>query len=93
MEVLNPFLAGAILASIFAATMSTADSQVLACTAAITDDVTRMGGPQDHKSGHLGGGHFHRHRLVGQQFPGFDSVFAPSCWRLAVWVASSCRSC
>ena len=28
-----------ILASIFAATMSTADSQVLACTAAITDDV------------------------------------------------------
>ena len=37
-EVLNPFLAG-VLASIFAATMSTADSQVLACTAAITDDV------------------------------------------------------
>ena len=30
---------GMILASIFAATMSTADSQVLACTAAITDDV------------------------------------------------------
>ena len=28
-----------ILASIFAATMSTADSQVLACTAAITDDI------------------------------------------------------
>ena len=30
---------GMILASIFAATMSTADSQVLACTAAITDDI------------------------------------------------------
>ena len=30
---------GMVLASIFAATMSTADSQVLACTAAITDDI------------------------------------------------------
>ena len=36
---LNPILGGVILASIFAATMSTADSQVLACTAAITDDI------------------------------------------------------
>ena len=39
MDVLGPFWVGLILASIFAATMSTADSQVLACTAAITDDV------------------------------------------------------
>ena len=39
MKVLGPFWVGLILASIFAATMSTADSQVLACTAAITDDL------------------------------------------------------
>ena len=39
MDVLGPFFVGLILASIFAATMSTADSQVLACTAAITDDI------------------------------------------------------
>ena len=39
METLGPFWVGLILASIFAATMSTADSQVLACTAAITDDI------------------------------------------------------
>ena len=80
MEVLNPFLAGVILASIFAATMSTADSQVLACTAAITDDV-KPEWSQDHKT-------TKRVTMVvavfvtlialgGQQFPGFgDSVFA-----------------
>lgn len=39
MDVLDPFWVGVILASIFAATMSTADSQVLACTAAITEDL------------------------------------------------------
>ncbi len=39
MDILDPFWVGLILASIFAATMSTADSQVLACTAAITDDL------------------------------------------------------
>lgn len=39
MDVLPSFWVGLILASIFAATMSTADSQVLACTAAITDDL------------------------------------------------------
>ena len=39
MDVLGPFWVGLILASIFAATMSTAASQVLACNAAITDDV------------------------------------------------------
>ena len=37
-----------ILASIFAATMSTADSQVLACTAAFTDDIMPEIS-QDHK--------------------------------------------
>jgi sodium/proline symporter len=80
MEVLNPFLAGVILASIFAATMSTADSQVLACTAAITDDV-KPEWSQEHKTTKIV-------TMVmavlvtiialgGQQFPGFgDSVFA-----------------
>ncbi|MCS5526613.1 MAG: sodium/proline symporter [Candidatus Poseidoniales archaeon] len=80
MEVLNPFLAGVILASIFAATMSTADSQVLACTAAITDDI-RPQWSQDHsttKKVTLGVAVFATVlSLVGQQFPGFgDSVFA-----------------
>ncbi len=49
MEVLGPFWVGLILASIFAATMSTADSQVLACTAAVTDDI-RPEWSQDHKT-------------------------------------------
>ena len=49
MEVLGPFWVCLILASIFAATMSTADSQVLACTAAVTDDI-RPEWSQDHKT-------------------------------------------
>tara|TARA_Y100000589_G_scaffold82882_1_gene76859 strand:+ start:4641 stop:6728 length:2088 start_codon:yes stop_codon:yes gene_type:complete len=48
METLGPVWVGLILASIFAATMSTADSQVLACTAAFTDDVMPSIS-QDHK--------------------------------------------
>ncbi|HII44638.1 MAG TPA: sodium/proline symporter, partial [Candidatus Poseidoniaceae archaeon] len=77
---LNPILGGVILASIFAATMSTADSQVLACTAAITDDI-KPEWKQDHGRtkqvtlvvAALATGI----SLVGQQFPGFgDSVFA-----------------
>ena len=48
METLGPIWVGLILASIFAATMSTADSQVLACTAAFTDDVVPSIS-QDHK--------------------------------------------
>lgn len=76
---LNPILGGVILASIFAATMSTADSQVLACTAAITDDI-KPEWSQDHGKtkkvtlaiAALATGI----SLVGQQFPGFgDSVF------------------
>ncbi|MEC8258527.1 MAG: sodium/proline symporter, partial [Candidatus Thermoplasmatota archaeon] len=71
---LNPILGGVILASIFAATMSTADSQVLACTAAITDDIK-----PEWKQNHgrtkqvtlvvaaLATGI----SLIGQQFPGF----------------------
>lgn len=79
-ESLNPFLGGVILASIFAATMSTADSQVLACTAAITDDI-KPEWKQDHGRtkmvtvavAALATGI----SLVGQRFPGFgDSVFA-----------------
>jgi sodium/proline symporter len=80
MEQLSPFLGGVILASIFAATMSTADSQVLACTAAITDDV-KPEWSQDHKKTKmvtLGMAVFATViSLVGQQFPGFgDSVFS-----------------
>ena len=77
---LNPFLAGVILASIFAATMSTADSQVLACTAAITDDV-KPEWSQEHattKMVTIAVAIFATLiALVGQMFPGFgDSVFA-----------------
>lgn len=80
MEVLSPFLAGVILASIFAATMSTADSQVLACTAAITDDV-KPEWSQEHKTTKIVtmvvAVFATLIALVGQQFPGFgDSVFA-----------------
>lgn len=80
MEVLNPFLAGVILASIFAATMSTADSQVLACTAAITDDV-KPEWSQEHKTTKrvtmVVASFVTLIALGGQQFPGFgDSVFA-----------------
>ncbi|MEJ6654206.1 MAG: sodium/proline symporter [Euryarchaeota archaeon] len=80
MEVLNPFLAGVILASIFAATMSTADSQVLACTAAITDDL-KPEWSQNHsatKKVTLAVAVFATVlSLIGQQVPGFgDSVFA-----------------
>ena len=80
MEQLGPFLSGLILASIFAATMSTADSQVLACTAAITDDI-RPQWSQEHKTTKkvtLGVAAFATViSLVGQQLPGFgDSVFS-----------------
>lgn len=40
LELLPPILVGLILAGIFAATMSTADSLVLSCSAAITHDLT-----------------------------------------------------
>ena len=73
-------LAGVILASIFAATMSTADSQVLACTAAITDDV-KPEWSTEHKTTKLVtmviAVFVTVIALGGQQFPGFgDSVFA-----------------
>jgi sodium/proline symporter len=38
-ELLHPYLVGLILAGIFAATMSTADSLVLSCSAAVTHDL------------------------------------------------------
>jgi len=77
---LNPILGGVILASIFAATMSTADSQVLACTAAITDDI-KPEWNQDHgktkKVTLVIAALATWISLIGQQFPGFgDSVFA-----------------
>lgn len=40
-EMLPGPLAGMVIAGIFAATMSTADSQILACTASLTGDFTR----------------------------------------------------
>ena len=49
METMPAIGVGMILASIFAATMSTADSQVLACTAAITDDI-KAEWREDHKT-------------------------------------------
>ena len=77
---LDPILGGVILASIFAATMSTADSQVLACTAAITDDI-KPEWSQDHgktkKVTMVVAAFATAISVVGQQFPGFgDSVFA-----------------
>ena len=47
LELLPPVLVGVILAGIFAATMSTADSLVLSCSAALTHDLTsrRMESP------------------------------------------------
>ena len=79
MDVLGPFWAGLILASIFAATMSTADSQVLACTAAVTDDI-RPEWSQDHgttKKVTLVMAAFATViSLVGLYVPGGDSVFS-----------------
>jgi len=45
-KLLSPFMVGVILAGIFAATMSTADSLVLSCSAAITHDL--MPGTTEH---------------------------------------------
>ncbi len=77
---LNPILGGVILASIFAATMSTADSQVLACTAAITDDIKPEWNQNHGKTKTVTvvvAAFATAISLVGQQFPGFgDSVFA-----------------
>jgi len=39
LEVLPPFLVGLILAGVFAATMSTADSLILSCSSALTHDL------------------------------------------------------
>lgn len=39
LELLPGFMVGIVLAALFAATMSTADSQILACSAAITQDI------------------------------------------------------
>ena len=79
METLGPFWVGLILASIFAATMSTADSQVLACTAAFTDDVMPQIS-QDHKKTKIVtlviAAFATAISLFGLYVPGGDSVFA-----------------
>ena len=46
-QLLHPVFAGLVLAGLFAATMSTADSQILSCTAAITRDL-RQGKPMNY---------------------------------------------
>ena len=79
METLGPFWLGLILASIFAATMSTADSQVLACTAAFTDDVMPEIS-QDHKKTKIVtliiAAFATAISIFGLYVPGGDSVFA-----------------
>ena len=79
METLGPFWVGLILASIFAATMSTADSQVLACTAAFTDDVMPEIS-QDHKKTKVVtliiAAFATAISIFGLYVPGGDSVFA-----------------
>ena len=79
METLGPFWVGLILASIFAATMSTADSQVLACTAAFTDDVMPQIS-QDHKKTKIVtlviAAFATAISIFGLYVPGGDSVFA-----------------
>jgi len=79
METLGPFWVGLILASIFAATMSTADSQVLACTAAITDDIIPKWS-QNHAMTKvvtlLVALLATTISIAGQYIPGGDSVFA-----------------
>lgn len=70
---------GMILASIFAATMSTADSQVLACTAAITDDI-KPEWREDHKTTKkvtlFVAAFATAISVAGLYVPGGDSVFA-----------------
>ena len=78
METMPAIGVGMILASIFAATMSTADSQVLACTAAITDDI-RPEWNQDHKTTKMVtiavAAFATLISVVGLYVPGGDSVF------------------
>lgn len=79
METMPAFGIGMILASIFAATMSTADSQVLACTAAITDDI-KPEWRQDHKTTKkvtlVVAAFATMISIGGLYIPGGDSVFA-----------------
>jgi len=79
METMPAIGVGMILASIFAATMSTADSQVLACTAAITDDI-KPEWREDHKTTKIVtifvAFFATLISIVGLYVPGGDSVFA-----------------
>ena len=79
MDTLPALGVGMILASIFAATMSTADSQVLACTAAITDDI-KPEWRENHKTTKLVTLYVAAAAtmlsIAGLYVPGGDSVFA-----------------
>lgn len=78
METMPAIGIGMILASIFAATMSTADSQVLACTAAITDDI-KPEWNQNHKRTKqvtlVVAAFATAISIIGLYIPGGDSVF------------------
>ena len=79
MDTLPALGVGMILASIFAATMSTADSQVLACTAAITDDI-KPDWRDNHKTTKIVTFYVAAAAtmisIAGLYVPGGDSVFA-----------------
>ena len=79
MDTLPALGVGMILASIFAATMSTADSQVLACTAAITDDI-KPEWRENHKTTKMVTLYVAAAATIisiaGLYVPGGDSVFA-----------------
>ena len=79
MDTLPALGVGMILASIFAATMSTADSQVLACTAAITDDI-KPEWRENHKTTKIVTLYVAAAAtmisIAGLYVPGGDSVFA-----------------
>ena len=79
MDTLPALGVGMILASIFAATMSTADSQVLACTAAITDDI-KPEWRENHKATKIVTLYVAAAAtmisIAGLYVPGGDSVFA-----------------
>ncbi len=54
MQMLPPVLIGLVLAGLFAATMSTADSQVLSCSAAFSQDLLQATGQRGYRFAKLG---------------------------------------
>jgi sodium/proline symporter len=54
LQLLPPLLVGLVLAGLFAATMSTADSQVLSCSAAFSQDLLQTDGDRGYRYAKLG---------------------------------------